>query len=216
VKALRGVLVLAVTLGILAAGRAAERTLSPSTLVRKAAVPSVAFRPAPLSPGDDLREAYGVRLNTLRMDLARFASRLPVPRVLENANEKEILIAHPDGSGGSIYWRSQAPLIPLPPGSAARDFPGQDPGGIRPPNARRLFSALSDRTDGLSAALYEASPGAARALGARLATEGWRAWDLGDALALWMREGETLLLDAPGPGRPGISLVYWRLSTGGT
>ena len=210
---MRALLAGGAALAVLAAGMAAERTLSPSPLIRKE--PSQAFRPAPLSPGDDLREAYGVRLNGLKMSLARFASRLPAEQVLKKTREEEILIAHPDGAGGSVYWRSTAPRIPLLPGPAAGDFPGQDPGGIRPPNARRLLSAVSDRADGLSAALYEASPGASRALGTRLAAEGWSALDLGDGLALWMREGETLLLDTPGPGRPGISLVYWRLSTGG-
>lgn len=208
-KALRGVLILAVPLGVLAAGRAAERSLSPA--------PPSAWRspeqPDPLtalSPDDDLREAYGVRLNGLRMSLARFSSRQPVERILGKASGEDILIAHPDGAGGSVYWRSTAPRIPLPPGPAVGDFPGQDPGGIRPPHARRLLSAVSDRADGLSAALYGASSGSARTLGDRLAADGWSALDLGDGLALWIREGETLLLDAPGPGRPGVSLVYWR------
>ncbi len=210
---LRGLLGLALASAVLSMGySAAGGSVPPAWNVTRA---ETSNRLEPLSPGDGLREAYGVRLNGVGMALARFSSRQPVERILGKADGEEILIAHPDGAGGSVYWRSIAPRIPLLPGPAAGDFPGQDPGGIRPPNARRLLSAASDRADGLSAALYEASSEAARALGDRLAADGWSALDLGDGLALWAREGETLLLDAPGPGRPGISLVYWRLSTGG-
>lgn len=203
---------------VLAAGyAAAARTMPPAWQVRERTTSR--YSPAPLSPDDDLREAYGVRLNGRALDFARFSSKRPLKEVLASLPARtagdprkgsEEVIAHGDGFGGTIYWKSRAPLFPLEDAWASGDFPGADPGGVRPPNARRLLSTQSDRPDALSAALYEAGEGAARALATRLATGGWAAVDLGEGLSLWARGAETLLLDAPGPGRPGISLVYWR------
>ena len=213
----RAGLAVAAAASVLALGAALA---SPSAPAWRLPVPATSsYRPAPLSPGDRLREAYAVRLNGSRMDFARFASSEPPSRVLariprtrapvEGQGTAEAVLVHGDGFGGAITWRSRAPLIPLAP-ACAGDCPGPDPGGIRPPSSRRLLAAGTDRADALSAALYEAGPAAAPALAARLVAEGWGCLDAGGGLGLWRRGDETLLLDAPCPGRPGISLVYWR------
>lgn len=91
---------------------------------------------------------------------------------------------------------------------------GEDPGGIRPARGRRLLSITSGRDDALGAAFHDADAVATAALEARLAAEGWARLDFGEGLGLWTRGGESLLLEAPGPGRPGTALVYWRAPGG--
>lgn len=169
------------------------------------------FVPLPKRPvrKAEFREAYHVRLNGVPMDLARFWSPEPPRQGLSVApcpdprDGTDAVLSHPDGAGGSISWRSHAELLPVGPSSR-----GHDPGGVHPPGSRRLLAAASDRPDGLSAGFYEAS--SERALERELAGEGWAALPFGKGLALWSRGAETLLVESPFLGRPGISLVYWR------
>ena len=179
-------------------GYAAERSMD-AVLRRE---PPPAWRPSLALPGDSLREAYRVRMNEQPMDLARFSSRHK-PAEVAQASGKDLALLHGDGSGGTVYWLSDAFQFEgtLPCG----DAPGSDPGGVRPPDSRRLLSAASDRADRLSSALYACSSGSLRLLSEHLMEQGWESSDL----RLWIRGGETLLVEA---GPPGAALVYWRAS----
>ncbi len=153
--------------------------------------------------------------------MKRIAALLAASAVLASAwaLEKDLPTAfrpHPEGTpagvllnGRPLSFREETPAILLPDRLPCGDCAGSDPGGIRPPGARRLLSLVSDRPDGLASAWYEG--GNLPALSARLAAEGWERQDLGNGLSLWARDQETLLLDACGPGRSGTSLLYWRL-----
>ena len=112
-------------------------------------------------------------------------------------------------NGRPLRWSEESPATILPDRLPCGDCEGSDPGGIRPPGSRRLLSFVSDRPDGLASAWYEG--GSIVALEARLRDDGWEKQDLGAGLSLWARAKESLVLDAAGPGRPGTSLLYWRL-----
>ena len=112
-------------------------------------------------------------------------------------------------NGLPLEFKENAPFAPLPPALPCGDCPGTDPGGLRPAGGRRLLSFASGRPDALASGWYEG--GSAAILESRLAKAGWSPMDFGGGLSLWARDGETLLVDASGPGRPGTSLLYWRL-----
>ncbi len=112
-------------------------------------------------------------------------------------------------NGRPLGFLEETPAVLLPDRLPCGDCPGTDPGGIRPPGARRLLSFASDRPDALASAWYEG--GSVAALESRLCAQGWSRLDFGQGLALWARDRENLLIDASGSGRPGTSLLYWRL-----